>query len=79
MRPLFSSHRLATRSGAFSLLVYTSVASAVQKLALAAKNPLAIPNCETLVPVPSISLSKLRLSKKSCGSTYRMSLSNQPT
>ena len=60
MRPRFSNHRLATRNGAFSLLVYTSVASAVQKLALAAKNPPAMPNCETLVPAPLTSLSKLK-------------------
>jgi hypothetical protein len=78
MRLHFSSHRLASRNGVSSLLVYTSVASAVQKLALAAKNPLVIPNCETPVPVPLISLSKSRLSKRSCESTYRMSLSNRP-
>lgn len=77
MRPHFSNHKLALRNGASSLLVCMSVASAVQKLALVAKNPPAIPNLETLALVPLISLSKSRLSKRSCESTYRMSLSNR--
>jgi len=78
MRLRSSSHKSAPRSGVYSPLVSMSGASVVQKLALAAKNPPAIPKYEILVPVLSISLSKSRLSKRSYESTYRMSLSNSP-
>jgi hypothetical protein len=61
MRPHSSNRRSDPRNGVFSPLVFTSVALVVQKLAPAAKNPPATPNYETLVLVPLISSSKLRL------------------
>jgi hypothetical protein len=73
MQQLSSNHRSATRNGVSSLRDSTSVASAVQKPAPAGKNLLVILSYEPLVPVPSISLSKSRLSRKSYESTYRMS------
>jgi hypothetical protein len=75
MQPHSSNRRSAPRNGVSSRLVSMSVASAVQKPALVVKNPPATPNCEILVLVPSISSSKSRLLKKSCVSTFRMSLS----
>ena len=78
MQLLSSNHRSAPRNGVSSLRDSTSVVSAVQKPAPAEKNLLVILSCEPLVPVPSISLSKLRLSKKSFESTYRMSRLTNP-
>lgn len=78
MQQLSSNHRSAPRNGVSSLLVSTNVASVVQKPAPAGKNLLAILSYEPLVPALSISLSKLRLSKKSFESTYRMSLLRPP-